>query len=212
MPELNASLKPFLPEASHVLVQRWLSRSPIFIKVTYSRVTKYGDYFQPTSAKPYHKISVNHNLNPYSFLITLTHEYAHLVCFAEFGNRVQPHGEEWQNHYRQLLRELIAAQVFPDDIAVEIVRMIHGTVHASASAEKKLQLALRNYDSPQEKETLLLHIPENALFRLHDEKVFRKGSKIRTRYKCLCVTNNRWYFVNETAPVKLVTIHTAETR
>ena len=39
-----------------------------------------------------HRISVNGNLNKYSFLITLIHELAHLLTFTQYKNRVDPHG------------------------------------------------------------------------------------------------------------------------
>jgi SprT protein len=52
---------------------------------------------------------------------------------------------------------------------------------------------LKRYD---EKETHLVFVesmPEGALFKTHDGKVFRKGEKIRKRYKCEEVKTKRVY-------------------
>ena len=55
----------------------------------------------------YTKITVNGDLNPYSFLITTIHEFAHLVTFEEYQGRVKPHGKEWQLTYSKMLYPVI---------------------------------------------------------------------------------------------------------
>ncbi len=45
-----------------------------------------GDYRNSHAGKG-HRISVNGNLNKYSFLITLLHELAHLFTYERFGHR-----------------------------------------------------------------------------------------------------------------------------
>ena len=39
---------------------------------------------------------MNNNLNKYSFLITITHEIAHMMIWEKHQNKVDPHGEEWK--------------------------------------------------------------------------------------------------------------------
>ena len=50
---------------------------------------------------------MNGDLNPYSFLITTLHEFAHLHTFQQHGNRVNPHGDEWKTNFRKLLIDMI---------------------------------------------------------------------------------------------------------
>jgi hypothetical protein len=48
---------------------------------------------------------------------------------------------------------------------------------------------------------MLEELSENSKFKIHNTKVFQKGEKIRTRYKCYCLTNKRWYYVSPIARV-----------
>jgi predicted SprT family Zn-dependent metalloprotease len=63
-----------------------------------------------------HRISVNGNLNKFSFLITLLHELAHLLAFENYGNRIQAHGKEWKFVYSNLLKDFIDKKIFPPDV------------------------------------------------------------------------------------------------
>ncbi len=50
-----------------------------------------------------------------------------------------------------------------------------------------------------------LHIQDlesNALFAWNDEKIFKKGEKLRKRYKCYEVKSNRIYLFSPMAEVK----------
>jgi hypothetical protein len=50
--------------------------------------------------------------------------------------------------------------------------------------------------------TTVESLPNNAKFMLKNGLVFQKGEKLRTRYKCYCESNGRWYFVSALAEVK----------
>src|SRR5689334_10544417 len=68
--------------------------SPFELKITKSRQTKVGD-FTSRRTKSHPRITLNHDLNPYLFLVTFVHEVAHLHVYLRHGNRVDPHGDEW---------------------------------------------------------------------------------------------------------------------
>jgi hypothetical protein len=69
-------LELHLPEKSIGFIIEWLISQKVQLKISNTRTTKLGDYRPPRpGAIP--RISVNHNLNKYSFLITLVHEMAH---------------------------------------------------------------------------------------------------------------------------------------
>lgn len=195
MAVFNDVLKPYIPEASFEKISQWIKAYPLQIRISGARISKLGDYRSPDNKNRFHRISINKNLNKYSFLITFTHEYAHLLCYNKFQNKVNPHGAEWKRTYKKLLFELIECKIFPADIEYELVRILLGTVFASFSSEKGLQNILSSY-SPQDNGVILEHLPENSNFRINGTKVFSKGKKIRTRFKCYCLTNRRWYYVN----------------
>ncbi len=204
MPVFNDVLKPFLPEAAIPLVTKWIQTYPLHLKISKNRTSKLGDYRPPQGGIKYHKISVNHSLNPYAFLITFTHEYAHLLCFEKHKNRVAPHGNQWKQIYKGLLFELLDSKIFPPDIEVELTRTVLGNVYASSTSEKELQKVLSVYNTHEETGVMLEELPDDTLFSIHNGKVFKKGDKIRTRYKCYCLTNKRWYYVSPIARVTVV--------
>jgi len=175
---------------------------PLQIKISAERSSKLGDYRSPFGKNKFHRISVNRTLNKYAFLITFTHEFAHLLCFEKHRNRVDPHGKQWKQIYKGLLFELLESKIFPADIEVELTRTILGNVYASSTSEKELTKALSVHNTGEEEGIILEELPQDTLFTIRNGKVFRKGVKIRTRYKCYCLTNKRWYYVSPVARVK----------
>jgi SprT protein len=118
---------------------------------------------------------------------------------------VAPHGKQWKQIYKDLLFELLESKIFPYDIEVELARSLIGNVYASSSSEKELQKALSLHNTHEETGVMLEQLSENSKFTIHNAKVFQKGKKIRTRYKCYCLTNKRWYYVSPVARVIPVT-------
>src|SRR4051812_26973172 len=109
-------LERFLPEGSFELVAPFFKSHTIHLTLTHERKSVLGDYKHPFQGNPYHRISVNVNLNPYSFLITLLHELAHLLVYVHFKNNVSPHGKEWKTQFRHILIPFIGKGFFPRDV------------------------------------------------------------------------------------------------
>lgn len=185
MPKKEApisALQNFLPPNTYEPVLAYLHQYHVHLTVARERKTVLGDYRHRTHIQN-HRISVNGNLNRYAFLITLLHELAHLLAFEKFGNRIAPHGTEWKQVFGQLLAQFIEHNVFPDDIKRSLLQSLHDPAASSCSDEALLRV-LKRYD---EKETHLVFvetIPEGSFFKTHDGKIFRKGEKIRKRFKC----------------------------
>src|SRR5690554_6336368 len=87
-------LEKYMPAQAAELIAQWIAETSCQFKITGSRKSKFGDYRPPFGGKG-HRISVNHDLNPYAFLITTVHEFAHLHTWHEHKNKVQPHGPNW---------------------------------------------------------------------------------------------------------------------
>ena len=184
-------LQDFLPPDTYEPVLGYLHHYRVHLTVAKERKSILGDYRHRTTGKN-HRISVNGNLNKYSFLITLLHELAHLLAFEKFGNRITPHGKEWKQVFGQLLAQFIEHNVFPDDIKGSLMDSLHNPAASSCSDEDLLRV-LKRYD---EKETHLVFvesIPEGSLFKTHDGKVFRKGKKVRKRFKCEEIKTRKMY-------------------
>jgi hypothetical protein len=147
---------------------------------------------------------VNGNLNTYSFLITLLHELAHLLTFDKYGNRVQAHGREWKNLFSQLLAQFIKNSVFPADIEKELIASLSNPA-ASSCAEDGLMRVLRRYDAKAEGQMLVEEIPMQGLFKLKDGRIFKKGEKLRKRYRCEEVGSKRVYLFSPVYEVESLT-------
>ena len=91
-------LKRYIPAASAEAVLVLLNAYKVHLTITRERRSVLGDYRNATRVSN-HRISVNSNLNQYSFLITLIHELAHLVTFERYRHRVAAHGKEWKEIY-----------------------------------------------------------------------------------------------------------------
>jgi SprT protein len=205
MPKKEAPLeylKQFIPDASAQLVLDYLNQYKVHLTITRERKSILGDYRHAFQEKN-HRISVNGNLNKYAFLITLIHELAHLVTFMQFSNRVQSHGKEWKFIYRKMLEEFIKLHIFPDDILASFKKTLHD-LPASSCADENLMRVLKNYDINKSKLIMVEQIPEGDLFDAGDGRIFRKGEKLRKRFRCVEVATKKVYLFSPIYEVALI--------
>ena len=195
-------LKQYIPEDSFDGVMYYLQHYKVQLTVTRARQSILGDYRHAHAGKN-HRISVNGNLNKYSFLITLLHELAHLFTYERFGHRVQAHGKEWKDAFGKILAQFLEQKVFPEDIAATLTRSLQNPA-ASSCADEKLLRVLKKYDPVKEGFFLLEQLPEATLFEIKGNRIFRKGGKIRKRIKCLELATNKWYLFSPVYEVKAV--------
>lgn len=194
-------LEQFCPEGTAPVVYDWIIHYRIRFRISKARNSRFGDYQSPYRSGV-HKISVNHDLNKYAFLITFCHEVAHLVQWEKHKDDVAPHGHEWKHEFRVLLLNFIGHGVFPLDVEKALDKYIMNP-KASSCTDHELYRTLKKYDvNPV---THLEEIPMGSLFSLGTGKLFRKGPKQRTRYLCQCLEDKRMYYVSGIAEVKVVT-------
>lgn len=196
-------LADYLPDGTFEGVAEYIKTHKVHLHITRERKTILGNYRNAHRDKN-HRISVNGNLNKYSFFITLVHELAHLLTYEKYANRVMAHGVEWKSIFAGLLAQFIAKKVFPKDIETELTSSLHNPA-ASSCAEDGLMRILRKYDTAtSDKHVLVEEIPVNSLFRLKDGRVFKKGDKLRKRYRCQEVNSSRVYLFSPVYEVEMV--------
>ena len=190
-------LKESLPFSSIGFIRQWFEASGVRFRLTRTRSSKLGDYRPPGKGLPA-RISVNSELNPYEFLITLVHEMAHHEVWKEWNNvlffrkrKSPPHGSLWKNHYQDLMRPLLNPSVFPHDVLVLLEEYFRDP-RASSKTDLELVRVLKKYDRPDGHE-FLESLPAGMVFILPDGRRFRKQEKLRKRYRCLNLENNRVY-------------------
>jgi len=184
-------LQHYLPAGTGPAVTAFLHQYKVHLTVARERKSILGDYRHRTHHDN-HRISVNGNLNKYSFLITLLHELAHLLTYERYGNKVMAHGKEWKMIYGQLLRQFLQDNIFPPPVKKELSLSLSSPA-ASSCAEDGLLRALRKFDDKESLHRLVEEIPPNELFKLSDGRIFRKGEKLRKRFKCMEVKTGKIY-------------------
>lgn len=195
---LQEGLKPYLPENSLDLVLDWIGNRPIHLKVTRGRTSKLGD-FRPPVKDRINKITVNGNLNPYEFLITLTHELAHMVVWEKFGRKVSPHGTAWKSHYAGMLSQLLERRIFPPEIRQIIVKQVMNP-KATSKCDTLLVRALQPHNEKQHG-IFLEDLPTDSIFRMENGRKFRKKEKLRKWYRCISLDNGKNYRISPVARV-----------
>ena len=183
----------FVPEGSRDTIQSWIDKLEIELLVVNPRKTKLGD-FKVYQGKL--SISVNSNLNPYSFLITLTHELAHAFVFKKYNNSVLPHGLQWKATFKAMLLNFI--HLFPEDIN-KLLSLHLLNPKASTSTDVRLSTVLRKYD--KQKGITITDILEGDKFIASNGKKFVKGKKLRKRFSCKEQNSNRVYLFHPLSEV-----------
>jgi hypothetical protein len=195
-------LQHYLPPGAAQPVLHLLEQYKVHLTITRERKTVLGDYRHAINSTT-HRISVNGNLNKFSFLITLIHELAHLVTFLQYNNRVAAHGKEWKHQYKVLLLQFMALNLFPPDIITALNASLHN-LPASSCADEDLMRVLRNYDRKENGMLLVEELPDGALFSLDDGTVFKKGKRLRKRFQCIEIKTGKLYLFSPVYEVKKV--------
>lgn len=204
MPKLDsplAVLNDYLPDNAFESVVDYIVHHKIHLTITRERASILGNYKKSTNKN--HAITVNGNLNKYSFLITLLHEIGHLLAFEKFGNRIVAHGNEWKSEYGKILAGFIAKKIFPTDIEKELIITLNNPA-ATSCAETSLLRVLKNYDKPKPGVFLLEDLPVESVFRVKNGKTYKKGKQLRKRFLCQELTTKKMYLFSPVAEVALV--------
>lgn len=196
------ALRSFLPPQTFEAVAGYLQQHKVHLTVTKERKSILGDYRNAIANKT-HRISVNGNLNTYSFLITLLHELAHLLTFNTYGHNVQSHGREWKKIYGELLAQFIKNNIFPPDIETELVQTLNNP-GASSCAEDGLMRVLNKYDVRQAGNMMVEEIPVRHLFKLKDGRIFKKGERLRKRFRCEELGSGKVYLFSPVFEVEII--------
>ena len=196
-------LQRFIPKGAFHLVVPYFQNHTIHLTLTHERKTVLGDYRNPTKDHPYHRISVNVNLNPYSFLITLLHEIAHLLVYVHFKHQVSPHGKEWKTQFRHIMISFIGKGFFPKDVEKALLAYLHNPA-ASTCTDANLYKALYRYDEQRPGYKLIDDMEPGQWFTTEDERVFEILEHMRTRSTCRDLGNGKTYFFQGIVEVKQI--------
>ena len=195
-------LLKYVPADAAPLVAKWIDFYKCDFKISRNRSSKFGDY-QPPQHGAGHKISVNYDLNPFAFLVTTVHEFAHLITWNQFERNAKPHGTEWKLNFKKMMQPFFELEVFPTDTKRAISAYLENPA-ASSCSDTDLFKALRAFDKKPIGALTMEQLKEQELFCLKNGRTFRKLSKIRKRYRCVEVKSGLIYLFSPIAEVFLI--------
>lgn len=193
-------LKKYLPEQSVGIIAEWIVQLDFKLKIKKERSTRLGDYTSPRNGMN-HLITVNHNLNKFSFLITLVHEVAHLVTYNQHKNTVSPHGKEWKHNFQELIQPFLSTSIFPLEVFAALRKYMQNPA-ASSCSDVNLLRTLKLHDERSDS-VFLEYLPANTVFLYNGSRVFQKGEQIRKRFKCTEINSGLVYLFNPLTEVEI---------
>ena len=197
---MNQNITTYIPEAAQAQIHPLLDDKYLRIIIKKARKTRHGDYRKLKNGE--HQITVNANLNPCRFLVTLLHEIAHYHAYRFYGNGIQPHGMEWKMMFKKIMLPFLRPDVFPNKILALLAKYIKNP-KATTDSDIHLSLALKSLDPPNDK-IYIFDVSPGSTFIASNGKTYKKGNKRRTRYECIAIDSGRVYTFNPNAEVELI--------
>jgi len=195
---LKNILEKYIPQKAVPIADHILKKYKVNLKIVHQRQTKHGDF--RTFPNGQTQITVNNNLNPHQFLLTLIHEVAHHVTYNKFG-RVQPHGKEWKTIFQHLMLPFLQPDIYPNEVLPLLANYLKNP-KASTDSDVKLSLALKGGVAESGK-NFIFEIPSGRIFS-YKNQLYQRGIKRRTRYECLHLNSKKTYLFNQNIEVLLL--------
>ena len=105
--------------------------------------------------------------------------------------------------YAQLLDQFLKNKIFPDAIEKELLISLRNPA-ASSCAEDGLIRVLRKFNASDSSNRLVEELANQALFRIDDGRIFRRGEKLRKRFKCTEVKTGKVYLFSPVYEVEII--------
>ncbi len=184
---------------SEELVETWLNGAQVVVRLSSSRLSKQGDFRVPRNGRP-SMITINHDLHPVEFLITFCHELAHYRVWKRYGRRITPHGPEWKDEFRRMLIQLLESDILDPAVAKAVFRCYFKRESIGSGACEQLYRAIGKAGEA----SVILRVadlPEGDEFRLRNGRIFTKGPRARSRYRCTEKRTGRIFAVHPMAEI-----------
>jgi hypothetical protein len=196
--QIHQRISRFVPENAVDLAFSLWKEKPFRFVIAKARNSKLGD-FRKKPGEDWAMITVNENLNPYSFLITYVHEVAHHWVFEKYKGRVNAHGKEWKNAFKELMLPFQSSEIFPENI-LQALKAYMINPKAASLSDIRLAKALKVYDPKNPDEISLLELAHGQKFML-EKRLFEKQETRRTRVRCKEVKSGKFYLVHKMAMI-----------
>lgn len=197
---MQNKLQDYIPEKSIPKVEELLAHDELDFIVKAERKTRHGDYRKLPNGR--HLITVNANLNPYRFLITLIHEVAHFEAFKTYGRFIKPHGKEWKYTFQHLMLPFLNPDIFPKELLPLLAKHFINP-KATSDTDHVLAFALKQFDENLDK-TYIFEVLEGVLFKIDNGRQFKKGKKRVKRFECVEIKTGKVYLFNPNVEIEVI--------
>jgi SprT protein len=188
---LKLLLFPFFHDTIIVYIEELIDLHKIQFILSKPRKTKLGDYRAIPNENLF-IITVNDNLNPVQFLITVLHELAHHMTWLKYKRFVKPHGKEWKQEYQRVFIPILTNKYVDESLKRMLANHLKNPKASSFSDVYLNEFLKSNF---KESKTRVLDTPMNTPFVL-GKRTFVKDKKLRTRFLCTDLGNNKKYLIH----------------
>jgi SprT protein len=200
--EIETDLREYLPINAVEKAVDIMIEHKVYLNITKARQTKLGDFKVPNRGG-IPKISVNYDLNPYSFLITFLHETAHYIVWKDNIKQyrfLKPHGKEWKITFKRLIEPFLNTEIFPENL-LNLLQVHMQNPKASSVSDTRLYRELKKYDKGAAVKTLG-DLNTGNIF-LYKNRKFKILTKKRTRFVCEDIMSKRRFLIHSLVEVSL---------
>jgi hypothetical protein len=191
-------IEPYILKRSYSLVKPIIKDFKGIIKLSKPRKSKLGDFRAQKNGET--SISINNDLKPDAFLVTLLHEIAHYYVYHLDTKIAKAHGEEWKNRFRNLISPFLDKDIFRTNVQLALKNQI-ASPKASCGASVELMKA---FNPDLETRNTIEKLPFGCHFQLKNGKKFKLGVKRKTRYECSELNSGIIFTIHPLVEAKLI--------
>ncbi len=159
-----------LPPSIRDSLWREINERNITLIFSKDRETIMGDWTLKSGVET---ITINYNMHPIQFFLTLTHEIAHSIAYNKYRLTVKPHGKEWKNIYKNFVKSLLDGS-FGADVESVIIKHMNNPP-ATAGADPNINRLI------DPKGLILEDVPKGVSFPFKGV-MYKKLYKRRTKW------------------------------
>lgn len=186
-----------IPAPARSYVHELIENSTFRIIMTNQRISRHGSFaVSRITRQP--SVRISYQLTPHLFLLVFLHEAAHYKVWVHKGNRHVPHGKEWKSEFSLLLKPLIEIEELDKEFRQAVYNVMQKT-RATFNNDLKLLSIINRLDGGSNFKTVR-EFAEGESFVLSGKR-FIKMKTLRTRTKCFCPDDKKYYLVSLNAQI-----------
>jgi SprT protein len=186
-----------IPAPAQSYVLELIENSTFRIIMTNQRISRHGSFaVSRITRQP--SVRISFQLSPHLFLLVFLHEAAHYKVWLHKGNRHVPHGKEWKNEFSLLLKPLLEIEELDNEFREAVYKVMQKT-KATFNNDLLLLSIINRLDDGNKFKTVR-EFAEGESFILSGKR-FIKMKTLRTRTKCFCPDDKKYYLVSLNAQI-----------